>query len=69
MGIPSYFSHIVKNHRNIIKKIKRKTEVHYFFLDSNSIVYDCLNIMDIKYDSSKHNDYENKLIENTILVD
>jgi len=66
MGIPSYFSHIVKNHRNIIKKIKRKTEVHYFFLDSNSIVYDCLNKMDIKYDSSKHNDYENKLIENTI---
>jgi 5'-3' exonuclease len=66
MGIPSYFSYIVKNHRNIIKKIKHKTKVHYFFLDSNSIVYDCLYKMDMLYDSSKHNEYEAKLIQNTM---
>lgn len=66
MGIPSYFSYIVKNHRNIIKKIKHKTKVHYFFLDSNSIVYDCLHKMDMSYDSSKHNEYEAKLIQNTM---
>lgn len=66
MGIPSYFSYIVKNHRNIIKKIKHKTKVHYFFLDSNSIVYDCLHKMNIQYNSSKHNEYESKLIDSTI---
>lgn len=66
MGIPSYFSYIVKNHRNIIKKIKHKTQVHYFFLDSNSIVYDCLHKMNIPYDSSKHDEYEAQLIKNTL---
>jgi len=66
MGIPSYFSYIVKNHRDIIKKIKHKTKVHYFFLDSNSIVYDCLHKMEMPYNSSKHNEYETQLIKNTI---
>src|SRR5210317_46123 len=66
MGIPSYFSYIVKNHRDIIKKIKHKTKVHYFFLDSNSIVYDCLHKMEMPYNSSKHNEYESQLIINTI---
>ncbi len=67
MGIPSYFSHIVKNHRNIIKKIKHNTEVHYFFLDSNSIVYDCLHKLNDMYDVSKHEEFESKLIAATLL--
>tara|TARA_B110000003_G_scaffold217130_1_gene216642 strand:+ start:9137 stop:10756 length:1620 start_codon:yes stop_codon:yes gene_type:complete len=66
MGIPSYFSHIVKNHRNIIKKIKHKTKVHYFFLDSNSIVYDCLHKMDVEYDPAKQSEYEERLIHDTL---
>lgn len=43
MGIPSYFSYIVKNHSEIIKKYS-KTEnvlnVSNFYLDCNSIIYD-----------------------------
>ena len=42
MGIPSFFSHIVKNHRTIIKKITELEKMNNLYLDSNSIVYDCL---------------------------
>ena len=38
MGIPSYFSYIVKNHRNILRK--QIPVVHDFYLDCNSIIYD-----------------------------
>ena len=41
MGIPSYFSYIVKNHPEIIKKYFKETFfVSNFYLDSNSIIYD-----------------------------
>lgn len=42
MGIPSYFSQIIKEYPNIIKKLlHNETHVDNFFIDSNSIVYDC----------------------------
>jgi 5'-3' exonuclease len=41
MGIPSYFSYIVKNHPNIIKKyVKDVLTVDNLYLDCNSIIYD-----------------------------
>ena len=40
MGIPSYFSYIVKNYTHIIQK--RRLPVDYFYLDSNSIIYDVI---------------------------
>jgi 5'-3' exonuclease len=44
MGIPSYFSHIVKNHRHIIKKYSQnKDKINNLYLDSNSIIYDAVN--------------------------
>jgi len=43
MGIPSFFIHIVKNHRNIIQTfVKNKQPVDNLFLDSNSIIYDAV---------------------------
>ena len=42
MGIPSYFSHIIKNHGNMIKKQKFIKNIDNLYLDSNSIIYDCL---------------------------
>jgi len=42
MGIPSYFSYIVKNHSNIVKKLKDvNKKINNLYLDSNSIIYDC----------------------------
>ena len=43
MGIPSYFSYIVKNHQKIIKKLERNKKPNNFYLDCNSIVYDVVN--------------------------
>ena len=61
MGIPSYFSYIIKKHRSIIKKHKNKKEFDFLYLDSNSIIYDIVK----KLDYSKYLD--NNLFEKTII--
>jgi 5'-3' exonuclease len=44
MGIPSYFSYIVKNHPNIIKKLnKNNISINNLYLDCNSIIYDAVH--------------------------
>ena len=58
MGIPAYFSYIIKNYPNILYKFKNNFNSKYLFLDSNSIIYDSMR--DIEY--SNDNDYERKLI-------
>ena len=46
MGIPSYFSYIVKNHPKIIKKyFKDVLKVDNLYLDCNSIIYDAYSKM------------------------
>ena len=57
MGIPSFFSYIIKNHPEIIKQFANST-FNNFYLDSNSIIYDSLR--EIEYCS----DFEEKLIKN-----
>ena len=42
MGIPSYFTHIVKNYSNIIKNVHACNNVNNLFIDCNSIIYDCI---------------------------
>ena len=57
MGIPSFFSYIIKNHRNIIKE--KTLLVNNLYLDCNSIIYDSIS----KVDNFKSNDdFENILI-------
>jgi 5'-3' exonuclease len=43
MGIPYYFSHIVKCHSTTIKKLENLQQIQHFFLDCNSIIYDIVN--------------------------
>lgn len=62
MGIPYYFSYIIQNHTNIISKIKNKKTIDYLFLDSNSIVYDSLNMKNFK----NTQDFEIDLINSVI---
>ena len=43
MGIPGYFSHIIKNYPNIIRNLQYFTngcKIQHLFMDCNSIVYD-----------------------------
>ena len=65
MGIPSYFSYIVKNHSNIIKKISYLKNIDNFYLDSNSIIYDTLRKIMSKYDGN-NSKFEKLLIKETI---
>lgn len=66
MGIPSYFSYIIKNHSNIIQSQK----IHYqlgtqfgsLFIDSNSIVYDVYNRLKSKGAILKFGTVANELI-------
>jgi 5'-3' exonuclease len=52
MGIPSYFSYIVKNHSRIIQKLTKKSQttaetgVNHLYLDCNSIIYDAVHTID-----------------------
>jgi 5'-3' exonuclease len=47
MGIPSYFSFIVKNHSKIIQKFNKNClKVNNLYLDSNSIIYDAVHNID-----------------------
>lgn len=47
MGIPSYFSFIVKNHPRIIKKfVSNQMVINNLYLDCNSIIYDIVHKFD-----------------------
>jgi 5'-3' exoribonuclease 1 len=64
MGIPSYFSYIVKNHPNIIKKyIKDTINVNNLYLDCNSIIYDVYHKMDF----NQHTGIITSLIINQVI--
>ena len=61
MGIPSYFSYIVKNHASIIRKIKSfKEPVNNLYLDSNSIIYDIFR--NITFDGKTKEQYEREIM-------
>tara|TARA_Y100000389_G_scaffold124515_2_gene121898 strand:+ start:19548 stop:21134 length:1587 start_codon:yes stop_codon:yes gene_type:complete len=59
MGIPSYFSHIVREHRKIIKEYNaNRMAIHNLYMDCNSLIYEA--VRGIKY--SKNN-YEFLIIK------
>jgi 5'-3' exonuclease len=60
MGIPSYFSYIVKNHFTLLQKksvLQVDMDIDHFYLDSNSIIYDVvrkMNFSEITKDETEH---------------
>ena len=63
MGIPSYYTYLIKNYTKLIKKISGfQKKVNYFYLDSNSIIYDSLFTIDV----NKKN-IEDEIIKNVCL--
>ena len=43
MGIPYYFTYIIKNHPKIINNLKNLKNVSELYLDSNSLIYESIN--------------------------
>lgn len=61
MGIPSYFSHLVRSYKGVLRKASDAyRKVDNLYMDSNSIIYDCGRL--IEYDG---NDvlYQKQLID------
>jgi 5'-3' exoribonuclease 1 len=65
MGIPSYFSHIVRNHSEIIKRLDKLKSINNIYLDSNSIIYDTLRIISKEY-TGNDDAFEELLIQGVI---
>ena len=58
MGIPSFFSYIIKSYPNIIKKLTYlQKKPNNLYLDSNSIIYDCMRLLE------NDQSFEDKLIQ------
>jgi 5'-3' exonuclease len=58
MGIPSYFSQVVRRHRQIITLFDANTKIDNLYLDSNSIIYDSIHTLD----NQSSCDFEERLI-------
>ena len=74
MGIPSYFSHIIKSFPNIIKSLyslkSKNTKFHSIYMDCNSIIYDAFHLIE-KTQNTKPGiiDIENTTVFNNLLID
>ena len=66
MGIPAYFSSIIKRYPSIIKKYKSSIIVNQLFMDCNSVIYDCFHNMAKENMEKSQNEIENTLINNVI---
>ena len=64
MGVPSYFSYLIRNHKDmLIKLFNFKKEINNLYFDSNSIVYDVFRMLVKDYENYKNDDkFENDLI-------
>ena len=62
MGIPYYFSYLIKNHGAIISKLSELDNIHNLFIDSNSLIYDSLNFNEFLNSAQ----FESYIIKNVI---
>jgi 5'-3' exonuclease len=68
MGIPSYFSYIIKNHSNIIRNLQyhqnvKQTVFDHIYLDCNSIIYDAVHLLEKEAIITDNSTFENTVIE------
>ena len=62
MGIPSYFTKVVKAYRHILKDMKYLSQVNNLYMDCNSLIYDAVK-NNPTYDKGRPREYEKELIK------
>jgi 5'-3' exonuclease len=62
MGIPSYFSNVVKQHKNVIKKLSGLPRIHNLYMDTNGLIYDAVRVVGSNRGMSD-DEYEARLIQ------
>lgn len=62
MGIPSYFSNVVKQHKNVIKKLSGLPQIHNLYMDTNGLIYDAVRVIGSRHGMS-NDEYESRLIQ------
>lgn len=61
MGIPSYFSNVVKRHKSIIKRLAGLPKIHNLYMDTNGLIYDAVRVIGSNRGISNE-DYETLII-------
>ena len=61
MGIPSYFTKVVKSYGHILKEMSFLTHISNLYMDCNSLIYDAVKNNPV-YEKGKNKEYENDLI-------
>jgi len=67
MGIPSYFSHIIKNYSNIVRGFSvffNQSHFQHLYMDCNSIIYDAVHLL--QNSKINHLNFETALIDEVI---
>ena len=62
MGIPSYFSNIVKQYKNVIKRLAGLPQIHNLYMDTNGLIYDAVRVVGSNHGMSD-DEYESKIIQ------
>lgn len=62
MGIPSYFSNVVKRHKAVIKKLAGIPRIHNLYMDTNGLIYDAVRVVGSNLGMS-NDEYETRIIE------
>ena len=62
MGIPSYFSNIVKQYKHVIKNLTGLPQIHNLYLDTNGLIYDAVRVI-CSNSGMSDDEYETKIIQ------